>query len=110
MRFERSLNTAAATNVSPTRTPERGMLASPIKINQRIGMGLGLQQLRDYLALQTAEAVVAPTSSPAARKASTATWAVRFTLAPGIREATVAVGGERTGDGATPRQYARSRS
>ena len=31
------------------------MLASPTKINQRIGMGLGLQQLRYDLALQTAE-------------------------------------------------------
>ena len=31
------------------------MLASPTKINERIGMGLGLQQLRYHLALQTAE-------------------------------------------------------
>lgn len=31
------------------------MLASPTKINERIGMGIGLQQLWYDLALQTAE-------------------------------------------------------
>src|SRR5215211_5446433 len=44
----------------PVRPPhilrtERGMLAPPTKINERIGMSLYLQQFRSYLALQPAE-------------------------------------------------------
>src|SRR5688500_4026418 len=35
---------------------ERGMFASPAKVNERIGMGRCLQQLRYHLTLQTAEA------------------------------------------------------
>jgi hypothetical protein len=34
---------------------ERSVLAPPTKIGQRIRMGLGLEQLRHNLALQTAE-------------------------------------------------------
>ena len=88
------------------------MLASPTKINERIGMGLGLQQLRYDLALQTAE------GGGRSHLLTCGTYRVDRNVRgevharPGYRleGPTVAVGREGTGDRATRRQYARSRS
>ena len=79
------------------------MLASPIKINQRIGMGLGLQQLRYDHALQPAEG--GGRSHLLARRSHgiDSNMGCEVHGRPGHRleGTTVPVRGERTRDGAT---------
>ena len=80
------------------------MFASPTKINERIGMGLGLQQLRHHLALQTAEGGGCP------HRFTCRTYCVDRNVSGEIHTRpryriqgpTVAIGGERAGDRSTP--------
>src|SRR4249920_2392844 len=81
------------------------MLASPIKINQRIRMRPGLQQLRYDLVLQTAEGGGRPRLLARGTDGVDSDMGCEIHAGPRHRleRATVAVCGQRTGDGSARR-------